>query len=258
MRALLIRSAALGALLLPIAALVKLSFAEPAAPPPAHGGTPVVVELFSSEGCSSCPSAENFLREFTSRWPADAAPLLALEYHVDYWNYLGWTDPFSRHEFTERQEAYSRAFGDDRIYTPEIVVQGKTALASRSAGALTEQLRRESSMALAHVTVDIDGGVVKVHVEHGPALAAGELADVVLAVTESQLRSEVRAGENRGETLAHAPVVRRLSTLGQLENGGFDGRIRVDLDPSWKRQNLRFIAFVQSRGSRRILGAGFR
>ncbi|HEX4334879.1 MAG TPA: DUF1223 domain-containing protein [Polyangiaceae bacterium] len=244
----------LGALLVPAAVLVKRAGADTASP---AGKSPVVVELFSSEGCSSCPSAEEFVRDFAARWPSDAPPLLTLEYHVDYWNYLGWTDPFSHHEYTERQEAYSHAFGDDRIYTPEIVVQGKTAVPSRSASALTAELRRESSGPLAHVTVAVDGSNVGVHVDHAPS-NGGAIMDVVLAVTESNLRSEVRAGENRGETLAHAPVVRRLTTLGVLENGAFDVRAHVDLAPSWKRENLRFVAFVQERGSRHIVGAGYR
>ena len=252
----LLPAVALCALLLPFALHARK--ADAGAPArAAEVGTPVVVELFSSEGCSSCPPAEEFLRRFASRRPADAAPLIALEYHVDYWNYLGWKDPFSRHEFTERQESYSRAFGDDRIYTPELVVQGKLALSARSDTALTEHLRRESSEPLARVRVGVEGDVVSVHVERAADVAPGQAADVLLAVTESNLRSEVRAGENRGETLAHAPVVRSLAKVGSLDGAAFDGRVRVDVDPSWKRENLRFVAFVQARASRHILGAGY-
>jgi hypothetical protein len=218
----------------------------------------VLVELFSSEGCSSCPSAEAFLREFGARRPADAAPVLALEYHVDYWDYLGWKDPFSRHEFTERQEGYARAFGDGRIYTPELVVQGKLALERRSARSLEEHVRREASGQTARVAVGTDGVWVTVHVERTGADENAEPADVLLAVTESDLRSEVRAGENRGETLAHAPVVRRLTTLGEIHQTTFDSKVRVELEPSWKREHVRFVAFVQGRRSRHIFGAGYR
>jgi hypothetical protein len=227
-------------------------------PGAASGGAPVMVELFSSEGCSSCPSAEKFLREYGARRPAGAAPVLALEYHVDYWDYLGWKDPFSRHEFTERQEAYARSFGDGRIYTPEIVVQGKFALESRSARALDEYVGREGSSQVARVAVGTVDGWVTVHVERSAPSKSGEPEDVGFAVTESDLRSEVRAGENKGETLAHAPVVRRLTTLGEMHETVFDSKARVDLDPSWKREHVRFVAFVQGRSSRRIFGAGYR
>jgi hypothetical protein len=230
--------------------------AEAQSPPPAPG-LPVVVELFSSEGCSSCPSAETFLREFGARRPADAAPLLALEYHVDYWDYLGWKDPFSKHEFTERQENYARAFGDGRIYTPEIVVQGKVALQSRSARSLEEHIRREASGQVARVAVGIEAAWVTVHVDRSGTNKSGEPEDVIFALTESGLRSEVRAGENRGETLAHAPVVRRLAILGEV-HGTFDSKVHADLDPSWNREHVRFVAFVQGRRSRHILGAGYR
>jgi hypothetical protein len=226
-------------------------------PPAASGGAPVVVELFSSEGCSSCPSAETFLREFGARRPATTSPVLALEYHVDYWDYLGWKDPFSRHEFTGRQEDYARAFGDGRIYTPEIVVQGKLALQSRSARSLEEHVRREASGQVARVAVGADGAWVTVHVERSGASKSGEPEDVVFAVTESDLRSEVRAGENRGETLAHAPVVRRLTKLGEIHQNAFDSKVPIELEPSWKREHLQFVAFVQGRRSRQILGAGY-
>jgi hypothetical protein len=242
------------------AAVAWCAAAEAGATPKAAAtfGAPVVVELFSSEGCSSCPSAEAFLRQFGARRPVDAAPVLALEYHVDYWDYLGWKDPFSRHEFTERQEDYARAFGDGRVYTPEIVVQGKLALERRSARSLEEHVRREASAPVARVAVGTDGGWVTVHVERSGANRSGEPEDVALVVTESDLRSEVRAGENRGETLAHAPVVRRLTTLGEMHRGTFDAKVRAEFEPSWRREHVRFVAFVQGRSSRHIFGAGYR
>jgi len=219
----------------------------------ASRATPVVVELFSSEGCSSCPPAETFLRDFASRSRGAGVPLV-LEYHVDYWNYLGWTDPFSRPEFTERQTAYAKAFGDGRLYTPEIVVQGRSALPSRSAATLEERIRREAAEPRADVVVSLRDGMAHVHVSHAKATPE-DAVDVLLAVAESGLRSEVRAGENRGETLVHAPVVRRLVTLGAVTSGAFDGGARLDVDPAWQPRNVRLVALVQGRRSRRILGA---
>jgi hypothetical protein len=245
-----------------VAALAVRAAASPGTPagaaPPSPGAAPIVVELFSSEGCSSCPSAEAFLREVDAHPPASSAPMIALEYHVDYWDYLGWKDPFARHEFTERQEGYARAFGDGRMYTPQIVVQGRGDLPARSAKVFTERLRREAAEPMAHVVVGRNASDVTVHVDSAPAPANGDTLDVVLAITESNLVSEVRAGENRGETLAHAAVVRRLTTLGQIAAGAFDGRVRPTLDPSWNPERLRFVVLVQGHSSRRIHGAGYR
>lgn len=233
----------------------------PAAPAPAPArlgkGTPVVVELFSSEGCSSCPPADAFLQELDRTQPyAPGVAVVALEFHVDYWDYLGWKDPYSRHEFTNRQETYARALGDRGIYTPEIIVQGRALLGSRDARSAQKQLEAEALRSRVRVRVSVDGASVRVHVEGAlPSASPVEIRDVWLAITESGLRTEVQAGENRGRDLDHAPVVRRLLEVGKLGDGAFDGQVRVELVSTWKAKNLRFVAFVQERQSRRILGA---
>jgi hypothetical protein len=221
-------------------------------------GTPVVVELFSSEGCSSCPPADAFLRELDRTQPyVPGVSVVALEFHVDYWDYLGWRDPYSRHEFTARQEAYARALGERGIYTPEIVVQGNVALGSRDSSSSRQRLESEAVNASARVSVVNAGSSIRVHVESAVApVASGDEREVWLAVTESGLRTEVLAGENRGRALDHAPIVRRLLRVGELRGPVFDGEARVEVEPTWKARNLRFVGFVQERHSRRILGAG--
>ena len=103
-----------------------------------------------------------------------------------------------------------------------------------------------------------EGDWVTVHVERSAVPKRGEPEDVVFVVTESDLRSEVRAGENKGETLAHAPVVRRLTTLGEMNQAVFDSKVRADLESSWKREHVRLVAFLQGRRSRQIFGVGYR
>src|SRR6201999_3159856 len=142
--------------------------AAPPRGPPKNQGSPIVVQLFSSEGCSSCPPAEAFLRTVSAR--GAGTPFVALEYHVDYWDYLGWKDAFANHAFTERQEAYARAFGGDRLYTPQIVVRGRAPLSSRGNGPLVGALRREAAEPLAHVAVGSAGSDVTLPVDGAPPL----------------------------------------------------------------------------------------
>src|SRR5437763_5818210 len=128
---------------------------------------PVVVELFTSEGCSSCPAADAALKELDQKQPVDGANILALGLHVDYWNYLGWADPFSSAQFSARQQTYSDAFGGDRVYTPQLVVDGSRELlgsSSRALGAIRDAARQpKASLALA-----LDGDSVRVTVDALP------------------------------------------------------------------------------------------
>ncbi len=107
------------------------------------GYAPVtVLELFTSQGCSSCPPADELLREVTEN--SDQNRIIGISYHVDYWNYIGWEDPFSRAEYTNRQRAYARKFGDSRVYTPQLVINGKEHLVGSRAAAVYDRLREFS------------------------------------------------------------------------------------------------------------------
>lgn len=224
-----------------------------AAPPGER--VPVVVELFSSEGCSSCPPADDVLRAFHANQPIPGAEVLALEWHVDYWNYLGWEDPFSSAASTERQRAYATALGQRGVYTPQMVIDGRAELVgSRRDAAITAIAAAAKApkvkVAIARRGESIDVSVAKL-------LDASEPHTVWLAITERGLTTAVARGENAGATLAHAPIVRRMVKIGAIAGSleAFSGSAALSLDPSWRRENLAATALVQRDRTRQIAGA---
>ena len=217
------------------------------------GGTPVIVELFSSEGCSSCPPADAWLASLDRLQNVDGVSVLALEEHVDYWDRLGWRDPFGQPQFAERQAEYSRVLPDRRTYTPEIVIDGTTAVQSGDEEQASRDLRASASQPRARVALSRQGDRVTVDASDIPG---SEGAEVWLAITESGLSTDVAQGENAGRHLAHAPIVRALRKLGVARGGAFHLETAIEADPSWAPRALRVVAFVQQMRSRRIVGAG--
>ena len=237
------------------------------AAPVSNGGarTPVVVELFTSEGCSSCPPADALLARLDETQPVDGAEVVALAQHVDYWNQLGWADPFSAHEFSERQGEYAARFGSQGVYTPQMVVDGGAEFPGGNSGRAFEAIARaarepKAEVSLARAADQTDAGDalrLSVRVERLPKLTDGDTADVLLAVTESGLSSEVERGENAGRRLSHAGVVRRLTKIGQVgaATPPFAAEPSVALDKGWRRDNLRAVVFLQEHTSKRVIGA---
>lgn len=237
-----------------------------AANPVAANATPVVVELFTSEGCSSCPPADEVLSKLDKMQPIQGVEVIALGEHVDYWNRLGWTDPYSSEDFSRRQSMYSDAFNLDSVYTPQMIVDGRDEFAGGNMERARTAIARAAHAEKANVQLAsyqnsqaIDARVVKLslHVSDLPRLTAGDTADVLLAITENNLRSEVSRGENAGRYLRHSAVVRQLTALGEIggRQNSFAAEPMVHLDNGWQRENLRAVAFVQERGTRRVLGA---
>jgi len=208
----------------------------------------VLVELFTSEGCSSCPPADAVLEQLQREQPVPGVELIVLSEHVDYWNDLGWKDPFSDALFSERQSAYG-----SRIYTPQAIVDGRIdVLGSDRAG-----IARAASSAAR----DPHGTLELVRTPKGVRISVGKLsghsdAAVTVAVVEDGLVSKVTRGENAGRTLPHTAVVRSLREAGRIPAGAaqWSAEVPVPVDVSWKK--ARVIAFVQDGRSRHILAAG--
>lgn len=220
---------------------------------------PVVVELFTSEGCSDCPPADAVLEKLIGA-SVPGAEVIGLGEHVDYWDQLGWKDRFSSAALTNRQNVYGARFNLDSVYTPQIVVDGRAQLVGSDGAAAVTAIERARTTAHAAVRVDVAPrdartiGVV-VTVRELPALGRGDRAEIVVAITEDHLRSAVTRGENHGRTLTHAAVVRSLTAIGQASAGESTARADVPIGADWKRDELKVVAFVQEQRGRAILGA---
>ncbi|HEY0170714.1 MAG TPA: DUF1223 domain-containing protein [Pyrinomonadaceae bacterium] len=243
----------------------KQSGGDTSAASKTEGRAPVVVELFTSEGCSSCPPAEALLARLDEEQPVEGAEVIPLAMHVDYWNQLGWTDPFSSSEFSRRQGEYAHAYGKDGVYTPQMIVDGVKEFPggneSTALGAVTRAAREpkaEVTLARGPAQTDEQANVF-VTIDKFPKQTEGDPVYVLLAVTESGLSSDVSRGENSGRRLGHVGVVRVIRQLGILpetRGGGFKVETGVMIEKGWRRENLRVVVFAQERGTRRVLAAG--
>jgi hypothetical protein len=223
----------------------------------------VIVELFTSEGCSSCPPADQLLAKLEAEQPVRNVEIIALEQHVDYWNNGGWMDPFSSGSFTARQYEYAAKLGNGNAYTPQMVVDGQAEfVGSRNGQArsvIEQAAGKQKTEVMVAATGQDKGEKIQVTVGAVTNLSSGDTAEVWMAITETGLHSNVRGGENSGEDLHHAAVVRKLWKIGTAKNPGgtsFSGEELIKLDRGWKRENVRMVAFAQEKKSKRILGAG--
>jgi hypothetical protein len=228
-------------------------------------GDPVLVELFTSEGCSSCPPADAILTRLSEQ-TVDGVEVITLSEHVDYWNHLGWRDPYSSSQFSQRQAAYANRFGGNSIYTPQMVVDGQQEFVGSDGSAARAAIANAAQRPKAQVTIDqtddpnrpVGGAVqVSVRVELAQAIAAKRPVDVLLALAESGLRSSVRSGENGGRSLAHSSVVRRLDLIGSFDpktNSSFSVQHLVTPEAKWNRSQMRVVAIAQERNSLHVIG----
>ncbi len=226
---------------------------------------PVIVELFTSEGCSSCPPADALLQKLQEDQPIKGIEVIALEEHVDYWNHDGWTDPFSSSEWTNRQLDYETAVKISQSYTPEMVVDGQAAFVGSYERKAEDEIEKAAQEAKAEVTItpaspDTKGSLnFSVSVGSLAENATGDVAEVWLAVTEDGLQSSVSRGENAGHVLLHTATLRSLHKIGvansKLMPTSFAGGANVKFEPRWSRERSRVTVFVQEKKSRKILGA---
>jgi hypothetical protein len=233
------------------------------AKPSVPSARPVLVELFTSEGCSSCPPADSLLKELSEDQPIDGAEIIALEEHVDYWNHLGWSDRFSSRDFTRRQQDYAITLPDGGVYTPQMIVDGRVQLV----GSRTKEAREEIGASALHLKSrllltpitrsELLSRPFELRLDAATPLSGSPRLDLWLAVTEKNLQTHVNAGENSGQTLRHAPVV-RLLRKSQSVPSSFVGPLRVnfDLRPEWNPADLTAVAFFADAHTHQIVAAG--
>lgn len=219
---------------------------------------PVLVELFTSEGCSSCPPADAFLRELHRTQPVDGVEAIVLSEHVDYWDRMGWKDPFSSELWSKRQSWYSMRW-PTKVYTPQMIIDGIEEMIGsdeRYARAVMREAAKKPK-GMVRVLIALGEGGVGLRVE-AEGLPKGGPAQVRVAIVEDGLETEVPGGENQGKTLVHDGVVRLLAEIGETEAGAgeYEGTAGLSLEPEWARERLRAVVFLQDAGTRRVIAVG--
>ena len=189
--------------------------------------TRIVVELYTSQGCNSCPPADALLGKLAQR-----PGVLALSFHVDYWNYLGWADPFSLKAATERQRAYQYAMRKSGVYTPQMVVGGRWEGVGSSEGDIERALRNAPPPAVPVALEKLGPAGVKVSIE---ASEAAKGADIVLVLFDRQHTTRIPRGENGGKTLTYHHVVREFRTVGNHMGERFEWTIATASQSGQKR-----------------------
>jgi hypothetical protein len=239
------RSRALAVLLLTALPLVGATGSSPRP-------VPVLVELFTSEGCSSCPPADELLAKLVREQPLRGVEIIGLGEHVDYWNGAEWSDRFSSREFSRRQGEYKRALGLPSQYTPQMVVDGSIEFVgsngSRARDAIAQSAREaKRPLAIACKLRSATSAELSIDTPAGP----GDGAALYAAIVEDNLSSQVAGGENHGEHLVHAAVVRSLVRVARSHSAS----VPIPIDRAWKRADLRAVVFLQDPKTLRILGS---
>ena len=212
-----------------------------------------VVELFTSEGCSSCPPADKVLSDIITDAKKNNRNIFCLEYHVDYWNRGGWKDPFSKNQFTMRQNNYSGALKQRELYTPQMIVNGETEFtgshADEAGRAIDKALKTPAKMSLAIVVDSIAGDSAFVHYT---STQADKNFSIHVAFVESGLTSKLGKGENSGKTVTHDHVARVFCSFGLNEKSG---AIKIPLKGFVPGASCVLVAFVQHKQTMSILAA---
>jgi hypothetical protein len=234
----------------------SLAANQPATPPDPTP-VPILLELFTSEGCSSCPPVDEFVRHMDESQPVAGAQLIVLSEHVDYWDHDGWKDKYSSSQFTERQNGYVHAMNLQTAYTPQMVIDGYIELKGSSSD-IEQTFAKELKVAkipLRVASAKIEAPLqLKVKVEADAVEKRG--GTVWVAVALDHAASQVSAGENSGKQLQHVAVVEDLRKVGKLDKGKpFSQDVAIKLKPDTDPKNLRIIAFIQESNEGKVLGA---
>jgi hypothetical protein len=235
---------------------------EPASTPASPNAIPVIVELFTSEGCSSCPSADDTVARLARSQPVQNARIIVLAHHVDYWNSIGWPDPYSTSDATRRQSSFASLGGGN--YTPQAVVDGRAEMVGSRGGAIEDAIGASAKRAHAKLDLDVvavvnQAGSFNVTARVG-ALPAGTANDteLLIAIVQDRGRVAVPRGENSGRTLDHVGIARSLKSIGNVANAGASLQTTVQapaIVAAPDGSTFSVVAFVQERKSRAIIGA---
>src|SRR5271155_3190422 len=218
---------------------------------------PVLLELFTSEGCSSCPPADRLLETLDEKQPVAGADLIVLSEHVDYWDHLGWKDPFSSAQYTTRQQDYTNRYNFDGVYTPQLVVDGRYGFVGsdgREASAAIQRAIRERKVPIAVSNVARNGNQVTARIElPADENLKGARGILYVALADNRQESHVARGENGGHTLSHVAVTRVLKQVGPIDLGASVKEIALPIQQG-SGNGLRLVAFIQDSRSGRVLG----
>jgi hypothetical protein len=240
------------------AAVLSLSAGVPIGTAADNGAprVPVLLELFTSEGCSSCPPADRLLETLDQKQPVPGADLIVLSEHVDYWDRLGWKDPFSSSVYTARQQDYTNKYNLDGVYTPQLVVDGRYGIVGSDGREVTNAIQkaiREPKIPIAISKVSRDGNQVTAHIElRASQNLKGGRGMLFVAIADNRAESQVARGENAGRSLAHVAVTRVLKPEGAIDLDSAtakDVTLLVPLGPNGSR----LVAFVQDPKSGHVL-----
>ncbi len=253
----LLRTIAMATLLLPF------STALPAPPQAGAAGRSadspaVLVELFTSEGCSGCPPADDLLRQINGHTTASGQLIVGISEHVSYWNGLGWRDPFSSESYTDRQNDYGAHFRLDSVYTPQMVVNGREEFVGSDRSALQAALNQEARRP--HIELHIASAHVVDQTLHfsysAGSIPVGSSLRLVAVIVDDSDRSSVLRGENSGRQLVHAAVARAMVPLGTLQETS-ERSISLPLPPSFLENpgvGHHLLLFAQQAGNLAVLG----
>lgn len=214
--------------------------------------TPVLVELFTSQGCPTCPAADKVLAQLETTQPVAGAEIITLAWHVNLWDSFNWKDEFSSPVFTQRQVIYSRTLFISEIYTPQMFVDGTIHFIGSKSDKATKAITQAIKTAKPEIDLSMNGEKLLINI---PKLPKHETATVYLAFTEDNLVRKIGRGNNEGKTLEHPSVARRLQAIAAIDAQlqQFKAETFLQIQPEWNRENLKIIVFVQENATRKIL-----
>jgi len=211
----------------------------------------VLVELFTSEGCSSCPPADALLEKLDRGQPIAGAQIVVLSEHVDYWNHIGWADPYSSHAFSARQEQYARRFRTQGPYTPQMVVDGQSEFVGSDARAAESAIRSAAKHQKAAIRVTDEGGSAAIDVAPLPPGTAHKAGVFAAYAIDSGTQNVVR-GENSGRRLHHVAIAKELKQIGTVDDRT-EFKTKLPLE-----SGARLVVFIQEFGNGPVWGATMR